>query len=270
MPAVKSAIRVLEVLEQFARAREPLRLKDIAQDLKYPVSSTAALLKSLADCGYLSFDRYSRRYYPTSKLPELGSRLSWAATEEGALTETMHALQQTTGELVAVGTPNDIYIEYIKSLRSIQEIQLYTPPGTRRLMVQSSMGWLLLSRKDLPAIQRAYRRTVALGELRSSELSERQLIDRVRKWRDSDYVATTFRDFVKSTPHVGGAMIAMLVPTPASNRSLVLGVGGPADRLTKNRDKIIRSMRVELEHFADRIEQEGRFTQSPERQRKGG
>ena len=89
MPKVKSAVRALEVLEQFGEMREPLRLKDMARSLHYPVSSTAALLKSLADCGYLSFDRNSRHYYPTSKLPDLGSRLSSAATEEGALTATM-------------------------------------------------------------------------------------------------------------------------------------------------------------------------------------
>jgi DNA-binding IclR family transcriptional regulator len=254
MPNVKSAIRVLEVLEQFGEMRQPLRLKDIASSLHYPVSSTAALLKSLADCGYLSFDRNSRLYYPTNKLPDLGSRLASAAIEEGALTATMHALQEATGEMIVVATPNDIYVEYIKALRSTHEIQLYTPPGTRRLMVQSSMGWLLLSRTERVAALRIYRRTISAGELHRSEFSERQLIDRLQKWRDSDYVFTTFSDFVKSTPHVGGAMVAMLVPTPPNNRSLVLGVGGPADRLSKNRNKIVKHMRLVLELFADRIE----------------
>jgi DNA-binding IclR family transcriptional regulator len=121
-------------------------------------------------------------------------------------------------------------------------------------MVQSSMGWLLLSRTERVAALRIYRRTISAGELHRSEFSERQLIDRLQKWRDSDYVFTTFSDFVKSTPHVGGAMVAMLVPTPPNNRSLVLGVGGPADRLSKNRNKIVKHMRLVLELFADRIE----------------
>jgi DNA-binding IclR family transcriptional regulator len=254
MANVKSAVRVLEVLEQFGEARQPLRLKDIAKSLNYPVSSTAALLKSLADCGYLSFDPNSRHYYPTDKLPDLGARISAAAIEEGALVEAMKALQQSTGEMIAVGTPNGIYIEYVKALRSTQEVQLYTPPGTRRLMIQSSMGWLLLTRSDRVAVERIYRRTIASGELRNAEFSYRQLTERLRKWRDSDHVHTTFNDFVRSTPHVGGSMVAMLVPTPPNHRSLVLGIGGPASRLVKNRDKILKQMRIELGRLADRIE----------------
>ena len=254
MRNVKSAVRVLEVLEQFGEIRQPLRLKDVARHLDFPVSSTAALLKSLADCGYLSFDRNSRQYYPTNKLPELGSRLASAAIEDGALMDVMHALQQSTGELIVAGTPNDIYVDYIKSLRSSQAIQLYTPAGTRRLMVQSGMGWLLLSRMERIAALRIYQRTIAAGELRASEFSKKQLIDRLQKLRDNDYVFTRSSDYVKAPAHVGGAMIAMLVPTPQHNRSLVLGVGGPADRLAKNRDKIAKDMRVELERLADIVE----------------
>jgi DNA-binding IclR family transcriptional regulator len=254
MVAVKSAVRALEVLEQFGELRQPLRLKDIARNLRYPTSSTAALLKSLADCGYLTFDRNSRQYYPTSKLPDLGSRLASATLEDGSLMDTMHTLQQSTGELIVVGTPNDIFIDYIKSLRSTQPIQLYTPAGTRRLMIQSGMGWLLLSRMERMNTLRIYQRTIVAGELRPSDFSERQLVDRLQKLRDSDYVFTRSSDYVKTTAHIGGAMIAMLVPTPPGHRSLVLGVGGPADRLSKNREDIVKQMRSEIERLADVVE----------------
>jgi hypothetical protein len=41
-------------------------------------------------------------------------------------------------------------------------------------------------------------------------------------------------------------MIAMLVPSPANHRPLVLGVGGPADRLSAHRAAIVRHMRAEI------------------------
>jgi DNA-binding IclR family transcriptional regulator len=253
MSKVKSAVRVLEVLEQFADAGRPLRLKDLAGGLGYPVSSTAALLKSLAECGYLSFDRTSHHYYPSNKLPELGSRLASAAMD-GILTEAMHGLQHATGELIVVGTPNDIYVDYIKALRSTHAVQLYSPAGTRRLMVQSGMGWLLLSRMDRPAALRIYRRTIAAGELGAADFSERQLVERLQKLRDKDHAFTRSSDYARTEAHRGGAIISMLVPTPANHRALVLGVGGPADRLDKNRETITRHMRAEVERIADLVD----------------
>jgi DNA-binding IclR family transcriptional regulator len=257
MNKVKSAIRALQILEQFGEMQQPLRLKDVAELLRYPISSTAALLKSLADYGYLSFDRNSRYYYTTGKLPELGARLTSTAIEEGALMDAMQALQQSTGELVVVGTPNDLYIDYIKALRSTQPVQLYTPAGTRRLMVQSGMGWLLMSRMDRIAALKIYRLSVTSRLIQASELSEKQLMDRVQKLRSENYVFTRGKDFVRSNPHFGGALVSMIVPTPANNRSLVLGVGGPVARLTKNRDKIVKHMRAEMARLAEKIEGNG-------------
>ena len=75
MSSTKSAVRALRILEEFGAQKQPLRLKDVAINLHYPISSAAALLKSLVSCGYLSFDRNSRYYYPTDKLPALGAQL---------------------------------------------------------------------------------------------------------------------------------------------------------------------------------------------------
>ena len=48
---VKSAARVIELLEYFAKARAPVPLKDICAELRYPQSSTTALLKTLTTLG---------------------------------------------------------------------------------------------------------------------------------------------------------------------------------------------------------------------------
>jgi DNA-binding IclR family transcriptional regulator len=249
--SVKSAIRVLEVFEQFGEAQGPLRLKDVAARLGYPVSSTAALLKSISDRGYLTFDRISRQYFPTNKIPEIGLRLSAAAIEGRALDDAMEALRDATSEFVAVGTPNDIYIDYIKSLRSTQPIQLYSPAGTRRLMVQSGMGLLLLSRMPEAAALRLYRRTVSAREISQREFSEAQFLTRLRKLRDRGHVFTRSSDYVRTSAHSGGAIVAMIVPTPPSHRSLVLAIGGPAERLEKNLAHIVRSMETEVGRLSD-------------------
>jgi DNA-binding IclR family transcriptional regulator len=55
-PTVKSAHRVLEVLEYFAQGSGKATVMQIANDLAYPQSSTSVLLASLAKLGYLRFE----------------------------------------------------------------------------------------------------------------------------------------------------------------------------------------------------------------------
>lgn len=253
MNDVKPALRVLKILELFGDSREPLRLKDIAERLGLPTSSTMALLRSLTEAGYVNFDRASWKYFPTSKISDLGSRLSSMLVEENLLKEAMHSLQRSTRELVVLGTPNDIYIDYLHSLRSLEEIQLYSPPGTRYLMIQSGMGLLLLSRMENAIVSRIYRRTQAEGQISAKIFSEAELFDRIETMRGQDFVFTRASDYVKATGHAGGAMISSIVPTPPNNRALVLGIGGPADRLERSKKEIVKQMRQELDRLADAV-----------------
>ncbi len=253
MSDVKLALRVLKILELFGEAGESLRLKDIAERLQLPTSSTMSLLRSLTEAGYVSFDRASWKYFPTSKVSDLGSKLSSMLVEETLLKDAMHSLQQSTRELVVLGTPNDIYLDYIQSLRSTQEIQLYSPPGTRYLMIQSGMGLLLLSRMENAIVSRIYRRTQAERQISAKLFSEAELFDRIEAMRGQDFAFTRASDYVKATGHAGGAMISSIVPTPPNNRALVLGVGGPADRLERNEKEIVSLMRKELDRLADAV-----------------
>lgn len=62
--AVKSAGRVLEVLELLGNVRKPLSASEIGRLLDYPKSSTNVLLKYLTNLGYLSFDPDTMHYFP--------------------------------------------------------------------------------------------------------------------------------------------------------------------------------------------------------------
>ena len=53
---VKSAVRVLELIEYLAGCAEPVSLKEITQELGYPKSSTHALAQTLVARGYVIQD----------------------------------------------------------------------------------------------------------------------------------------------------------------------------------------------------------------------
>lgn len=66
---VKSALRVLEILELFDAERRPLRVADIVDRMNVPQSSASMLLKTLVARGYMDFDAASREYCPSVRRP---------------------------------------------------------------------------------------------------------------------------------------------------------------------------------------------------------
>jgi DNA-binding IclR family transcriptional regulator len=247
---VKSAVRVLQVFEYFKDVRRPARLKEIVARLGAPTSSTAAILKCLQDEGYLQFDQGSRCYFPTPRVSQLASWIPPATFEQDIVHDALRRLQKSTGELIVLGTPNGIHMEYVETLRSTQGIQLYAAPGTRRLMVQTGMGWLLLSRMPESAALSVYRKAVARGEIAESEFPPEALRARLDEMRRRDHSFTHAAEYVRPTAHWGGAMIAMLVPVPAGHRKLTVGIGGPGERLKQNYDAILTALRAEIAGIA--------------------
>src|SRR3546814_19151587 len=59
---VKSAGRVLRILEYFDSVRREACVSEISRTMKWTQSSTSVLLKSLVSLGYLQHDRFRRTY----------------------------------------------------------------------------------------------------------------------------------------------------------------------------------------------------------------
>ena len=59
MDAVKSARRVFEFLEYFARVQRAVSVAELAAHHAYPNSSVSALMRSMVTLGYLSYDAHA-------------------------------------------------------------------------------------------------------------------------------------------------------------------------------------------------------------------
>ena len=84
---IKSAARVIEVLELFTTDPRPLSLKEISTRLSYPQSSTTVLMKSLMSLGYLNYDPARRVYFPTLRVTRLGDWIPQALFGTGKIIE---------------------------------------------------------------------------------------------------------------------------------------------------------------------------------------
>ena len=154
---IKTARRLFEVLEFFDAVQKPLSLKEIADRFSYPVSSAAALLKSMVVLGYLDYDRYSRTYMPTMRIVQLGAWVQGALFGEGSIVSLVKFLSKETEETVNIATQSDLYMQYIHVVPSIHAIQFNVRPGTLRPLAQSGLGMMLLSARPDDVIEKLVR-----------------------------------------------------------------------------------------------------------------
>ena len=234
---IKSAVRVLEVLEFFRQHREPVSLKHIAEQLDYPASSATVLLKNLTAMGYLSYDRSARTYFPTLKVAALGDWISHELFGRGEMFELMQDLHAATGETVSIALQNDVYLQYIRVIQSAHPLRFHTEEGSLRPLTQSATGWLLLSTHSDAVVEKLVRRAniaIPRSQDRQPLALMQERVAQARKTRTA---------YAENIPLLGGATVATLLPVQIQGKAVVLGMGGTIDRIRPNKDKYLKLVR---------------------------
>jgi DNA-binding IclR family transcriptional regulator len=234
---VKSAVRVLEILELFQQQRCPRQLKDICDALGYPQSSGTVLLKNLVTLGYLSYDRATRCYFPTLKVAGLGDWVEHALFGQGQIFEIMRDLHSATGEAVSVALQNDVYMQYIRVIQSIHPLRFHTEEGSMRPLTQSATGWLLMSTHPDREVDRLIRR----ANIATPDQSMRQPMDLMMK-RIRE-VRATGTAYAENVPLLGGATLCVMLPMKVQGRPVVLGMGGALERIRAHHQDYLKLMR---------------------------
>ncbi|MDS1141277.1 IclR family transcriptional regulator [Pusillimonas sp. SM2304] len=147
---VKTALRVIEIIEIFAREAKPLALSEIARHLDAPVSSCLALLRTLASLGYLYETGRRQGYYPTGRLLAMAQRISRADPILERVRPSLEELRDTTSETVVLGKldQNDRVV-YLEVLASPHPISYVGVAGSQRDIHANSLGKALLSTLDV-------------------------------------------------------------------------------------------------------------------------
>jgi len=149
---VKTAERTLDLLEAFARIKEPLSLSELARQLGCPVSSCHGLIRTMKGRGYLYLLQHRRRYYPTRRLLEIGAEIAAHDPLVERLVPTLEALRARTEETVIVGHRQDDEIVYLHVLEGPQHIRYAASPGDRKPLHSSALGKAFLGVLDDPAL----------------------------------------------------------------------------------------------------------------------
>lgn len=233
---VKSARRVLEILELFDRVQQPMSLTELARSLSYPVPSALALLKCLQAMEYVVYDPVAKAYSPTMRVCMLGDWLHGQVFQDGAVIALMSDLQQKTGETVMLAMQNDIFAQYVHTMQSRRALRYFLRPGSLRPIHRSATGRMLLAQIPDSAVSKMIKRINARVAKAERIVDEAAFIEDINRVRVAGYAYNDkFTD--------GAAAIAIVLPVPQGMAPAVLGLGGPVERIRDRTLALVALMR---------------------------
>jgi len=182
--AVKSAARVLDLLELLEPLQEPIGVSELARRMQIPKSSVFMLLATLEQRGYVESD--SEKRFVLNPMFRGGGR-SWVGGFRTALIQIakkqMEALVRATRETSFLATSDGRTIEYIAKVVSPHELRSDSDLHVPRPMHLLSLGMIFLAYQDRAKTEEFLRKaelgdvtpqmTCSLAELREELVATR-------------------------------------------------------------------------------------------------
>lgn len=145
-PPVKSADRVLRVLEHLAEQQEPATLADLARHLDIPKSSLHALLRTMHRRGWLE-EVGSDQYGLGVRALLVGTTYVDADDVVTLSSDTMDWLADALGETIHLGRLDRTDIVYLAKRESSHPLRLFSAIGRRLPAYTTSLGKSLLAER---------------------------------------------------------------------------------------------------------------------------
>ena len=234
---VKSAERVLSVLELFRRMRTPLTASEICNALKYPKSSGDALLKTLVSLGYVALNLQTMRYFPSLKVTRLGDWLPSMVLGDGETLQTLEELHRLTGETVTLSMPTGLSMVFLVVIQGTYPISLTIRENFAVPIFSTAVGIAQLATSSDADIEKLAKRAYRGVNEQRQHVDLGQLMAEIQRTRDAGYAKAYDRVIADA-----GA-IAMALPVNQLDQALVVAVGGLSERIKANESKITNIMR---------------------------
>lgn len=230
---VKSAQRVLELLEYFADEQRAASVKEISLALGYPQSSTSVLLRSLSESGYFDHDPRTGLYSPNLRLALATAWIEEHMFSEQSLMRLMHRVHDACGHTVMVGKLQGAQVRYLHVLQATRSGRFTAKIGSLRPLFLSAPGRMLLTtrpERELPAL---LRRANALETDPAREVTlDSALAERARALRQGWAIS-------KGSSIAGAAGLAILLPVPRHHDPMTLSLGGPISEISADRERLL-------------------------------
>jgi DNA-binding IclR family transcriptional regulator len=241
--AVKSARRVIEILEYFDDVQRDATVMEIADALGYPQSSTSALLRSLVSLGYLNYEPMARTYISSSRVALLGNWVNPEFFAEGAIISLMKELNELTGDTVVLAVRNGLHMQYIHVIQATSPARLHMTLGTVRPIAASGAGYAMLSTMTDNEITRLVMRINAEAADGEPLIRIRDLLEKIAVDRRKGYSFTC--DMVTR----GGGIIAVPLPRNGAQHRMVIGIGGISEVMRGREEELSSILLARIKAF---------------------
>lgn len=242
---VKSAQRVLELLEYFADVQRPATVKEISQTLGYPQSSTSVLLASLRDAGYFDHDSLTGLYTPNVRLALMTAWVEEHLYSDQSLMRLMHGVHDACGHTVSIAKLQGAQVRYLHVLQATRSGSFKAKIGSLRPLFLSAAGRMLITTRLEREVPGLLRRANAL----ETDPSRQRALDEALQDRRQVLGQGWALSLGSSTP--GAAGLAILLPVPRHHDPMTLGVGGPVDEIRQDQARLVALLNAAVATLRD-------------------
>lgn len=251
-PEVKSAVRVLELLELLARAEEPMTLRAIVSELGYPKSSTFNLLATLISRAYVV--RVEPESYRIHDAFRNGP--GWTSGRDAQLIATaqpvMDALRDQEGETVFLGVRRrDGRVKILSKSVSRQAVRFDSDLCGSDPAYCTAMGRVLL------AFWAPHRVDAYLARERLVKVTDYTVTDRLQLRRILEAVRTNGHAISDQEAVTGGSGLAAPVRDGSGEVVAALDIGTVSPRFESCRDRLTAAVMRSAAELSHRLGYKG-------------
>jgi IclR family KDG regulon transcriptional repressor len=242
--SIKSAHRVLEILEYFDLNHRTATVMDLSRSLSYPQSSTSELLRCLTRLGYLHYNRVRRTYTPTARVALLGSWVEPTLFRGGTVMTALDHLVEAVGETVALSTAVNYVVQHLHVVTGQGEDAVAEQAGHTEPLLYSPQGRLLLATYQDLQIRSALHRLNAEEPNPERRVKVNETIDEFSRIRKRGWLIDAH---AKAEDGVG--VVAVLLPPRKGRDRLALSVMARSEVVEQRGEEILQIMLEERDHI---------------------
>ena len=229
----RSSMRALDVFKAYQSARRPLSLTELSQRAEIPVSTCHAVMKLLAQEGYLYFVS-AREAYPTRLLWQIAEDIRRHDPIVEMLEAHLTALRDEVDETVILGVQQGDQVVYLLVLESAQAIRYSSNVGEQKPLHSSSIGKVMLAAQP-PAALDHWLKSHPLKRATESTITSAAALR-------ADLQATVQRGYSITRGENVSDVMALAAPVRPGGALLGVAVAGPMPRMPPRESWIAKKL----------------------------